>query len=223
MTAVKLSKGHISLDSGGAPLFYRQAEPTDGKAKLSVLLLHGIRFSSENWLTIGTLEILANAGCRVVGIDLPGLGNSKAAVAPAAVGELAPGDFLKQVLEALQLGPAVVVSPSLSGMYSLPFLFQNSSLVRAYIPVAPICTEKFTPEQYSSIQTPTLIVYGDQDTQLGEVSLNNLKNLANNKVVVMKGAGHPCYLDNPAEWHKAVLSSCRPCDDAKTINRILDS
>ncbi|KAG9327987.1 hypothetical protein JZ751_017007 [Albula glossodonta] len=137
--------------------------------------------------------------------QLQGLGNSKAAVAPAAVGELAPGGFLKQVLEALQLGPAVVISPSLSGMYSLPLLFQHGSLVRAYIPVAPICTEKFTAEQYGSIQTPSLIVYGDQDTQLGEVSLNNLKNLANHKVVVMKGAGHPCYLDNPAEWHKAVL------------------
>ncbi|KAG9332451.1 hypothetical protein JZ751_014549 [Albula glossodonta] len=205
MSAVKFTEGQVSLDSGGAPLFYRQAEPADGQARLSVLLLHGIRFSSENWLKIGTLEALAKAGCRAVGIDLPGLGNSKAAVAPAAVGELAPGGFLKQVLEALQLGPAVVISPSLSGMYSLPLLFQHGSLVRAYIPVAPICTEKFTAEQYGSIQTPSLIVYGDQDTQLGEVSLNNLKNLANHKVVVMKGAGHPCYLDNPAEWHKAVL------------------
>ncbi|KAJ8394842.1 hypothetical protein AAFF_G00041970 [Aldrovandia affinis] len=205
MSAVKLTEGHVPLASGGAPLFYRQAEPADAEAKLSVLLLHGIRFSSENWLAIGTLETLAKAGCRAVAIDLPGLGKSKAAVAPAAVGELAPGDFLKQVLEALQLGPAVVISPSLSGMYSLPFLFQHGCLVRAYIPVAPICTDKFTAEQYSSVQTPALIVYGDQDTQMGEVSLSNLKNLANHKVVVMKGAGHPCYLDNPAEWHKAVL------------------
>ncbi|KAG7472274.1 hypothetical protein MATL_G00107200 [Megalops atlanticus] len=205
MSAVKMTEGRVSLDCGGEPLFYRQAEPADGAARLSVLLLHGIRFSSENWLKIGTLETLAKASCRAVAIDLPGLGNSKGAVAPAAVGELAPGDFLKQVLEALKLSPAVVISPSLSGMYSLPLLFQHGSLVRAYIPVAPICTEKFTAEQYRSVQTPALIVYGDQDTQLGEVSLNNLKNLANHKVVVMKGAGHPCYLDNPEEWHRAVL------------------
>uniref|UniRef100_A0AAY5KQI4 Putative protein-lysine deacylase ABHD14B n=1 Tax=Esox lucius TaxID=8010 RepID=A0AAY5KQI4_ESOLU len=182
----------------------RQAEPATGEVNLSVLLLHGIRFSSENWLTIGTLDTLAKAGCRAVAIDLPGFGRSKAAVAPAAVGELAPGDFLKRVCDALGEGPVVVVSPSLSGMYSLPFLFQHEALVRAYIPVAPICTEKFTPEQYRGIQTPSLIVYGDQDTELGEVSLKNLRGLANHTVVVMKGAGHPCYLDDPATWHRAV-------------------
>ncbi|XP_016121273.1 protein ABHD14B-like, partial [Sinocyclocheilus grahami] len=134
-----------------------------------------------------------------------GLGHSKAAPAPAPVGQPAPGVFLRQVCEALQTGPVVIISPSLSGMYSLPFLFQHAEQVKAYIPVAPICTEKFTAEQYSSVQTPALIVYGDQDIQLGEASLSNLRHLPNHKVVVMKGAGHPCYLDDPETWHKAVL------------------
>lgn len=172
---------------------------------MSVLLLHGIRFSSENWLSIGTLETLANAGCRAVAIDLPGLGRSESAEAPAAVGELAPSSFLKEVCERLSLSPVVVVSPSLSGMYSLPFLLQHQALIRAYIPVAPICTEKFSAEQYQSVKVPALIVYGDQDAQLGEASLHNLSNLANHRVVVMKGAGHPCYLDDPDTWHKALM------------------
>ncbi|XP_023676823.1 putative protein-lysine deacylase ABHD14B [Paramormyrops kingsleyae] len=212
MSAVKLTDGCTSLEGGGEPLFYRQAEPPGPACRMTVLLLHGIRFSSQNWLSIGTLEVIAKAGFRAVAIDLPGFGNSKAATPPAAVGELAPGSFLKQVVEALQLGPVVVVSPSLSGMYSLPFLFQHGPLLGAYIPIAPICTEKFTAEQYQSVQTPTLIVYGDQDTQLGEVSLNNLKKLANHKVVVMEGAGHPCYLDKPVEWHKILLDFLHTLD-----------
>lgn len=81
-----------------------------------------------------------------------GLGQSKAAEAPAPVGQLAPAVFLRQVCEGLNTGPVVIISPSLSGMYSLPFLFQHSEQVKAYIPVAPICTEKFSAEQYSSIQ-----------------------------------------------------------------------
>lgn len=81
-----------------------------------------------------------------------GLGRSKDAVAPAPVGQPAPGTFLKAVSEALCLGPAVVISPSLSGMYSLPFLLQHNHLLKAYVPVAPICTEKFTAEQYAQIK-----------------------------------------------------------------------
>jgi len=60
-------------------------------------------------------------------------------------------------------------------------------------------------QPYVPAQTPALIDYGDQDTQLGEASLSNLSHLPNHKVVVMKGAGHPCYLDDPETWHKAIL------------------
>ncbi|XP_056128748.1 protein ABHD14B isoform X2 [Lampris incognitus] len=204
MSAVHITEGLLNVESIEAPLFYRKSEPASGDVRRSVLLLHGIRFSSKEWLTIGTLETLAKAGCRTVAVDLPGLGGSSSAQAPAAVGELAPAGFLKEVCEVLGLSPVVVVSPSLSGMYSLPFLLQHQALIQAYIPVAPICTEKFTAEQYQSVKTPTLIVYGDQDTQLGEVSLSNLSGLANHKVVVMEGAGHACYLNDPAAWHKAL-------------------
>ncbi|XP_003973378.1 putative protein-lysine deacylase ABHD14B [Takifugu rubripes] len=204
MSAVRMSEGTVQLDSCNAPLFYRLSEPATGAVKASVLLLHGIRFSSENWLSIGTLDTLAKAGCRALAIDLPGLGQSRSAEAPAAVGELAPAGFLKEVCERLGLLPVVVISPSLSGMYSLPFLHQHQNLVRAYVPVAPICTDKFTAEQYQSIKVPSLIVYGDQDAQLGEVSLRNLSNLSNHRVVVMRGAGHPCYLDDPDTWHRAL-------------------
>ncbi|KAM8915884.1 putative protein-lysine deacylase ABHD14B isoform 1-T4 [Spinachia spinachia] len=244
MSAVKVTEGSVQVEGCGAPLFYRQSEPTQGEATASVLLLHGIRFSSENWLNNGTMETLAKAGCRAVAIDLPGeslwalgysdgcekllaffssclsppslccrslplplhtgLGRSQSASAPAAVGQPAPAAFLREVCERLSLSPVVVISPSLSGMYSLPFLLQHPALVRAYVPVAPICTEHFTAEQYRSVKVPSLIVYGDQDAELGERSLNNLRNLANHSVVVVKGAGHPCYLDDPDAWHDAL-------------------
>uniref|UniRef100_A0A8C7XWD1 Putative protein-lysine deacylase ABHD14B n=1 Tax=Oryzias sinensis TaxID=183150 RepID=A0A8C7XWD1_9TELE len=153
MSAVKMTEGSLLLESCSAPLFYRKSQPSSGDARMFVLLLHGIRFSSENWLSIGTLETLAKAGCCAVAIDLPELGRSKSAKAPAAVGELAPAGFLKEVCEKLNLVPVVVISPSLSGMYSLPFLLEYQALVRAYIPIAPICTEKFTAEQYQSVKT----------------------------------------------------------------------
>ncbi|NXG37217.1 ABHEB protein, partial [Dromaius novaehollandiae] len=168
-----------------------------------------IRFSSDTWLQLQTLAKLAEAGYRAVAIDLPGLGRSKEAVAPAPVGQPAPAAFLKGVSEALRLGPAVVVSPSLSGMYSLPFLFQHSQLLRAYVPVAPICTEKFPAEQYARIKTPTLIVHGERDAELGHASLAMLRHLPEHRVLVLRDAGHACYLDQPDEWHRGLLAFLR--------------
>ncbi|XP_028909250.1 protein ABHD14B isoform X1 [Ornithorhynchus anatinus] len=203
MADVQLNENTITVQ--GQSLFYREALPAAGQSpRFSVLLLHGIRFSSETWLNLGSLTKLAQAGYRAVAIDLPGLGRSKGATAPTPLGQPAPSGFLQEVWEALGLGTAVVVSPSLSGMYSLPFLTEHSTQLRGYVPVAPICTEKFSVAQYSSVKIPTLIVYGDQD-EMGESSFKHLQHLPNHRVLLMKGAGHPCYLDKPDEWHTGLL------------------
>lgn len=189
----------------GQSLFFREARPGNGQAvRFSVLLLHGIRFSSETWQNLGTLHRLAEAGYRAVAIDLPGLGRSKEAAAPAPIGELAPGSFLAAVVDALELGSPVVISPSLSGMYALPFLVAPESQLRGYVPVAPICTDKINAADYARVKTPALIVYGDQDP-MGASSFQHLKQLPNHRVLVMEGAGHPCYLDKPDEWHTGLL------------------
>ncbi|XP_040262826.1 protein ABHD14B-like [Bufo bufo] len=203
MAEVQTQDGHISVS--GQKLFYREAVPAQTSSKPPVLLLHGIRFSSQTWLDLGTLHKLAAAGHRAVAIDLPGLGCSADAKAPSSIGEPAPPGFIQEVLESLKMVPAAIISPSLSGMYSLPFVLSNPQNVAAYVPVAPICTDKFSAQAYSRVQFPALIVYGDGDEQLGEVSLGNLKNLPNSQVFCMKGAGHACYLDDPDSWHLRLL------------------
>lgn len=72
MSDVRMTEGTVQVDGCKAPLFFRQSEPASGEPRMSVLLLHGIRFSSENWLNIGTLDTLGRAGYRSVAIDLPG-------------------------------------------------------------------------------------------------------------------------------------------------------
>lgn len=70
MAAHQLSESTITVE--GETLFYRQAQPAQQAPKLAVLLLHGIRFSSETWLQLQTLATLAENGYRAVAIDLPG-------------------------------------------------------------------------------------------------------------------------------------------------------
>lgn len=71
MASVDQHEGTIQVQGRG--LFFREARPGSGQAaRFSVLLLHGIRFSSETWQNLGTLRRLAEAGYRAVAIDLPG-------------------------------------------------------------------------------------------------------------------------------------------------------
>ena len=58
------------------------------------------------------------------------------------------------MVDALDLDSPVVISPSLSGMYSLPFLMAPGSQLRGYVPVAPICTEKISTADYASVKVP---------------------------------------------------------------------
>ena len=72
--------------------------------------------------------------------------------------------FLEDVIAALQLTAPVIISPSLSGSYSLPYLFSHPDklLKRAagYVPVAPISTDKYTAEQYKQLKVYILVKYG---------------------------------------------------------------
>ncbi|XP_025962326.1 proline-rich protein 36-like isoform X1 [Dromaius novaehollandiae] len=70
MAAPRVTESTVVVD--GQTLFYRDAAPGQGSPKLTVLLLHGIRFSSDTWLQLQTLAKLAEAGYRAVAIDLPG-------------------------------------------------------------------------------------------------------------------------------------------------------
>ena len=70
--------------------------------------------------------------------------------------------FLTDVISALGLDRPVLVSPSLSGSYTLPFLLgwqpeKAHDKVRGYIPVAPIFTDKFTEEVYKKCQVNLLV------------------------------------------------------------------
>ncbi|XP_067662156.1 putative protein-lysine deacylase ABHD14B [Haliotis asinina] len=194
----------VTLNGKSLKIFTRQADPKGSATNLDVLFLHGQRFSSKNWLDIGTLSLVSSWGHRGVAVDLPGYGNTQ-----DVLGDSSPGDFLGALVKALKMTRPVVVSPSMSGGFSLPFLFNQPETAedrsRGYLPVAPVATDKYT-EAYSKSKIPTMIVYGENDTNLGTSSLKDLIKLPNSKPFVVPDAGHPAYINNPSFFHRLLYN-----------------
>ena len=61
-------------------------------------------------------------------------------------------DLLGRFMEALGVRTAVLLSPSMSGHYSIPFLLKHSVQLHGFIPIAPVGTRSYTPQQYQAIQ-----------------------------------------------------------------------
>ncbi|NXC44754.1 ABHEA protein, partial [Penelope pileata] len=133
----------------------------------------------------------------------PGYGDSPPAKTVATQrGRVA---FLERVMQQLGLRRPVLVSPSMSGRFALPFLLARGEQLAGFVAIAPVGARDHAAAQYSEVQTPTLILYGDRDTGLGQQSLQSLRHLPRHRVVVLPGAGHACYIDKPEDFHRALL------------------
>ncbi|XP_002741871.1 putative protein-lysine deacylase ABHD14B [Saccoglossus kowalevskii] len=199
----EILKIKIKVEGATGDVFYQEISDKNKKDQLngSVLLLHGKRFTSQNWFDIGTLQHMIRFGYRAVAVDLPGYGLSKDVELTVDKGE-----FLLNIIKALKLEHSVIVSPSMSGTFALPLLMKHPEVFRGYVPVAPVETELYSADQYGKIQVPTFIVYGEHDTDFGQKSMNNLKNLPNSRIYVIEGAGHPAWLDQPITWHNLMYN-----------------
>lgn len=65
-------------------------------------------------------------------------------------------DLLSRFMESLGVRTAVLVSPSMSGHYSIPFLMKSKAQLRGFVPIAPVGTRNYTPQQYQNIQVSSL-------------------------------------------------------------------
>ncbi|XP_008848000.1 protein ABHD14A isoform X2 [Nannospalax galili] len=192
------------LTRGNSPIFYREVLPLHQTHRVEVVLLHGKAFNSHMWEQLGTLQLLSKRGYRAVAIDLPGFGNS--APSKEASTEAGRAELLELVLQNLEVQNAVLVSPSLSGRYALPFLMRSHHQLHGFVPIAPTSTQNYTQEQFWAVKTPTLILYGELDHILARESLRQLRHLPNHSVVKLHNAGHACYLHKPQDFHLALLA-----------------
>lgn len=190
-------------------IYVRESRPTNQLSplnKVDLLFLHGKKYSSSTWKGLGTLQIFAYYGYRTVAIDLPGYGLSKKHDMPETTEEYVT--FLDTVISKLNLRKVVIVTPSMSGAYALPYLMSNEdSNLAGVICIAPDGTSKFQKQDYQKISIPVLLLWGERDrTPLMEESRYYLQNIPNSEQMMVPSAEHAAFVGNPKAFHTYILS-----------------
>jgi len=184
-----------TVEVGKATLHYLAAGPAEG---LPVILLHGSQFSAETWRETKTLTALAEAGHRALAVDLPGFGESPKA-------SIVRETFLAQLMSKLCRRKPVLVAPSMSGTYALPLVTSVPGRIAGFVPVAPLGLRTYAG-QLARVSVPTVAIWGEKDSIVSlEAADFMVAQIPNAKKVVIPGAEHPCYLDNPELFNQTLL------------------
>jgi abhydrolase domain-containing protein 14 len=163
-----------------------------------VLLLHGKMFKAATWQETGTLTKLADAGYRAVALDLPGFGKSPA-------GDIEPVEVIRAVISQKAPNGAILLGPSMGGRIALEFTLANQDLVHGLILVGAVGVQE-NKERLKDISLPCLAVWGEEDSISPLVNGHLLQQgIKDAELTVIQGAQHPCYLDQPDEWHRILL------------------
>jgi abhydrolase domain-containing protein 14 len=187
----------------GHKLHVLRAGPEKGRA---VLLLHGGKYTAENWKKLGTLDVLADAGYRAIAIDLPGSGKSQG-------WRVDRKTFLAELIGSLDIGQPVVLSPSRSGNLSFPLILNFPEKVSGYVPIAPVGAVDYASKLKES-PVPALVVWGQKDQLFRPSFAEKLAaGFKTAKVVILPDAKHAAYLDQPDLFHKALLEFLKELGD----------
>lgn len=183
-------------------VFYREVVP-NGKPKHDILLMHGKKFNSSTWVKLKTMDILVSAGYRVIAMDLPGSGNSHFKLNNRSDKNLEK--FLGEFIKKASVVSPVIVSPSASGRFSLPYIVGKNK-VSGFVPIAAVASDRFPLKSFKYFKAPTLIIRGSKDMSLGKTSMDTLHQaIPHSKTEIIQGAGHACYIHKPDEFHKVLL------------------
>jgi len=176
----------------------------DDFPKYHLVLMHGARFSKQDWKEKGILQTWCdNPQVSVTALDQP----------PTAFGAVWFHETIDALEEDKKLDtPVVLVSPSKSGLVISDWIMGGASVslidkyIRMWIPIAPGSMASASDSQMAqlgkALNHRILAIYGDQDAMGAKVS-KRMKENAGATLVELPG-GHPVYLDVPEQFVQVV-------------------
>lgn len=183
------------------PLHYLATGSDDST---TILLLHGASFSAQTWSELGTLTWLAQQGYHVIALDLPGFGKS-------ASFSHQRQRLLSEIITSLNLIKPIIISPSMSGQYSLPLVVNHPEQVGGLVAVAPVGIPTFEA-QLTNTSVPILAIWGSNDHIVPVTQAERLCQLTPNaRKVILSNAGHACYLQAKDDFHHHLLEFIQSC------------
>ncbi|MEN8188817.1 MAG: alpha/beta hydrolase [Thermodesulfobacteriota bacterium] len=165
----------------------------------AVVFLHGKAFQAETWRELGTIELLAENGFFVLALDLPGFGQSPAA-------ELTADQVISEALKKHRISDPILVGPSMGGQIALEFSLAHPATLSGLVLIGAVGVET-NRDRLPDLGVKTLIVWGENDHISAPENGRTLSQLIpDNRLVVIQGAKHACYLEQPDTWHKELLN-----------------
>ena len=107
----------------------------------------------------------------------------------------------------------------MSGRYSLPYMMTPDAdsaddRLRGFVPIAPTGTGAYHHGEFNRVIVPTMILMGEKDYNLGRHATGDLRAMANAEPLIIKDAGHACYIDKPETFHRFLYNFLISIDHA---------
>jgi hypothetical protein len=183
--------------------YYHQPATVQTEENHHLILLHGAKFTKEDWKTSKILDKFMRhfPSITITALDLPVRADHSQL--EALLRSMRDEDLIEQ------LPVSALVTPSASGKSITTWITEESSagmdsFLSVWIPVAPASVSSCRPEQLATLKdiVEVFAIYGDMDG-MGERVSESLKAHAGATTLELPGR-HPVYLDSPDPFVEAV-------------------
>lgn len=160
----------------------------------NVILLHGQNTTAKTWEDVGVMKALANAGHSAIALNMPGEDT-----------DLTPEAWLNTCMIKMNINKPIMVTPSLSTEYIIPYITKFPERISAWVSVANMYLDRYYT-LYPDIKFPVLAIWGEMDkyapVEFAEKLATNVKN---GQYKIIKGATHSPFQTNPKEFNEILI------------------